>query len=191
MKNIFFYIKNNKKFFIIFFVIVLFFVVISTKNNKESVSTPLATPVNVATYKDLIPGSSSKEEVLSKLGTSLNAKINNNTETYEYLSSNPNFNSEVVVVDDKLSYVKIIYTNDDNIKYEDFTSIYGNPEKILYGPDYSVGYVLNVYPTKGLAFISHINSFRVREVWYFEPILFEMFIEKYAVDYEEKVDLSR
>lgn len=191
MNRIIIYIKNNKKFFIIFFVIVLFFIIISNKKNETPAPVDSPLPKNVASYNELVPGVSSKEDVFSAMGTALNAKIEGNTETYEYLSSNPNFNSEVVIVEGKLNYLKIIYTNKDNKRFEDFTSLYGNPENILYGPDYSVGYVLNAYPTKGIAFISHINSFKVSGAWYFKPVTLEFFMDNYAIGYDDKPNLSR
>lgn len=191
MKNIILYIINNKKFFIFFFVILLFFIVILTRKDKGSTPTPLPINNDVATYNELTPGTSSKEEVLSRMGTAIKAKLDGNMETYEYLSSNPNFNSEVIIIDNRLSYLKVVYTNKDNKYKEDFVSLYGNPENILYGPDYSVGYTLNTYPSKGIAFISHTNSFRVSEVWYFKPVLLEDFMSNYAVGYDKTPDLSR
>ena len=191
MNRIIIYLKNNKKFFIIFFVIILFFIIISNKKNETSAPVDSPLPKNVASYNELVPGINSKEDVFSKMGTALNAKIEDNKETYEYLSSNPNFNSEVVILDNKLEYLKIIYTNKDNKNYEDFVSLYGNPEKILYNSEYSVGYVLNAYPNKGIAFISHINSKKVSEVWYFKSTPLEEFMNTFAVGYYNKPNLSR
>lgn len=191
MNRIIIYIKNNKKFFIVLFVIILFFLIILTKDKKIVKIAPSPSPGSVAKYNELVPGVSSKEDVFSAMGTALNAKIEGDTETYEYLSSNPNFNSEAVIVEDKLNYLKIIYTSKDNKRFEDFTSLYGNPENILYGSDYSVGYVLNAYPTKGIAFISHINSFKVSGAWYFKPVTLEFFMDNYAIGYDDKPNLSR
>ena len=191
MNKVINFFKKNNKFFIVFFVIILFFLIIFVKDKKIVKIAPSPSLGSVAKYKELVPGVSSKEDVFSKMGTSLNAKIENNKETYEYLSSNPNFNSKVIILDNKLEYLKIIYTNADNKNYEDFISLYSNPEKVLYNLDYSVGYILNAYPAKGIAFISHINSKKVSEVWYFKTVSLEEFINNFALGYLDRPNLSR
>lgn len=178
-----------KKYKYIFIIIVILTILILFKNKEVNINNTSPSNLdNVATYKNLTPGYSSKEEILTNLGTALNAKIEENKETYEYLSSNPNFNTEVVILDNKLSYIKVVYTIKDNIKYENFISKYGNPEKVLYGPDYSVGYILNTFPKKGVAFISHQKSHNIREVWYFIPTTLEIFIKNFAPGYSNKIN---
>jgi len=185
MNKIIVFIKNNKYIAIIALTMLVVFIIIKGKGVETQFEpTPVLT---TATYKNLIPGRSSKEEVLTSLGTAINAKIDGGKENYEYKSSNPNFNTEVVIINDKLSYIKIVYTIKDNIKHEDFISQYGEPEKILYGPDYPSGYVMNSYPSRGVSFLYHQNSRKVREVWYFIPTALEMFIKDFAPAYSEKI----
>lgn len=189
MNKIITFLKKYNKFFAILFIIALFFLIIINKDKKTVNIEPSPTPINVAEYKDLTPGVSTKDEVFSKMGTALNVKIEDTKETYEYLSSNPNFNTEVVIFNDKLSYIKVVYTIKDNVKYEDFINKYGNPEKVLYGPDYYVGYLLNAYPTKGIAFLYHNKSYNVREAWYFEPTNLDVFINDFALGYSDKIKI--
>ncbi len=192
MNKIISFIKNNKRFIVVFLIITIFILMIDKRSKKTSEkSLPSATPIQIATFKDLTPGISSKEDVLLKMGTALNARIEGDKETYEYKSSNPNFNTEVIITNNKLEYIKIIYTNSDNKIYSDFNSTYGEPEQVLYNADYSVGYILNSYPSKGVAFISHINSGRVSEAWYFKPTTIEEFKNNLAVGYFDKPNLSR
>lgn len=191
MKNIIEKIKTKRIFVLITISILsLIFIFFKINSNKKKVIIkPIPTTISTAEYKGLIPGSSTKDEVIEKLGTALNAKIEDSKETYEYRSSNQNFNSKVVIVNDKLSYLKLIYTMSDNIKYTDFINKYREPEKVLYGSDYSVGYILNSYPNIGLAFLSHKKSGNVREVWYFIPTSLEDFIRNYAPGYSERVEI--
>ena len=193
MNKIISFIKNNKKFIIIFLIIIFFILIIDIQSKKTSGVLPSPTPQSfqTATFNDLAPGKSSKDDVLLKMGTALNAKIEESKETYEYRSSNPNFNTEVIVINDKLEYIKVIYTNSDNKNYSDFSVIYGDPEQVLYNADYSVGYILNSYPSKGVAFISHIKSKSVNEAWYFKPTTTEEFKSSLAIGYFESPNLSR
>lgn len=181
-----FFKKNKYIFIVIITVLALLILFRNEKSDKNDLSTEKVT--NEPSYKNLIPGKSTKEETLTGLGTALNAKIEENKETYEYLSSNPNFNTKVVILDNKLSYIKVIYTIKDNIKSRDLIEKYGYPEKVLYGSDYSVGYILNTYPERGIAFISHQKSLNVREVWYFEPTTLDEFIKDYAPGYTNKIN---
>lgn len=188
MDKIILFVKRYKYIFILFIIIIFFFILIGNKKGVRNVE-PSPSSVSIATFKNLTPGVSTKEEVLTNLGTALNAKLEGDKETYEYLSSNPNFNTEVVILNNKLSYIKVVYTIKDNNKYEDFISKYGNPEKILYGSNYSVGYILNAFPKKGVAFLYHQKSHNVREAWYFVPTTLEIFMKSFATGYSEKINI--
>lgn len=185
-------IKPKRKFLllvllIVFIVVVIIFLFLKSSNKINVNPTPI--PQNGASYRNLIPGSSTEEDVLKNLGNPVKTGSNNGTKILEYYSKNPNFNNEILVNNNSLSFVKQIVTIGENIKIQDIINKYGNYENILYGPDAGVGFYLYIYSTKGIAYIGHQESGLIKEIWYFPPTSFESFKTKYAPSYASTIQI--
>lgn len=161
---------------------IVFIVYMSNKNRNTK--TTVTTNTTGASYKDLTPGKNTTEDVINKLGTPVNEKQTDSTKILEYKSqSNPNFNNEFLMRSDKLVFVKEYITLDDNIKVSDINKKYGNYTNTLYGPASVNGSNLYIIPTKGVAYIAHLEADIVKEIWYFQPTTFETFKSEFASDY--------
>lgn len=179
----------NKKFLcfslILLSLIATIFIISKVYNNSlGSLGTPAPSPFSIQIdFQKIIPGVSSKDDVISLLGTPLVERGN----TIEYKSSSPNFNHQVIFDQEKVSFVKEIVTlkEKDTKKAQDIIKIYGEPKKMLYGPDAEAGFYLFVYPESGVAYIGHPESGMLLEIWYFPPTTTEDFINKYAQGYSE------
>lgn len=177
----------NKK-FIYFFLISLslmstiFVITKIYKNSLVSHKTPTSPPSNnQAAYQKIVPGVSSKNDVISLLGEPLTEEEN----TIEYKSSSPNFNHQITLDQEKVSFIKEIITLKEKKSSKDITNVYGVPKKMLFGPDAAAGFYLFVYPENGIAYVGHPESGLLLEIWYFPPTNMEDFISKYTQGYSE------
>lgn len=182
---------NKKK--VIFFIL-LFFLLIgiillfyySDKNNSTSNSSNS----EAIDYKGIIPGTSSKEDVIEALGTPI---IENKVEKYdqlEFKSDNPNYNNETLIEEDKVVFIKKIVVKNENIMAQEIKSKYGEPTNILYSHKSSIGINLYVYPEKGIAYIAHGASGILYEIWYFVPTTIGDFKQKWASNYSDELNLG-
>lgn len=182
--------KNFNKKFLFFPLILLSLIatifIISKVNNR-----PPGTPnipssssfSDLIDYQKIVPGASSKSDVVSLLGDPLAEKGN----IIEYKSSSPNFNHQVIFDRDKVSFIKEVVTlkEKDSKKAQDIIKAYGDPKKMFYGPDAEAGFYLFVYPEMGIAYIGSPESGMLLEIWHFSPTDTENFINKYAQGYSE------
>lgn len=160
------------------------FKIYSTNSRQKNIS-----PQNAegAKYRDLQPGVSSLNDVASALGPSVDERDQDGKKILEYKSNNPNFNNEVTIEEQKLSFIKQIVTMDEQITISEINKKYGNYEYILYGPLSTNGFDLYIYPSKGIAYIGHQSSGIILEIWYFPPTNLEEFKAKYASEYSESL----
>jgi hypothetical protein len=185
-------IRFNKRKILIYFVIFAFvsiiFIIID-KPKKDTVDqVPILTTI-VPEYKNLKLGISTKDDVIKNIGEPLYINRRVNQEILNYESNNPNFNNEILVKDNKVTFIREVVTQEDQKTISSITNKYGRPEKVLYGPRSGVGFYLYVYPEKGIAYIGHDKSGILLEIWYFVPTTYESFIINYARDYSETKSL--
>lgn len=177
----------NKKFLYLFLIslslIATIFIISKTyKNSLVSRKPPASPPSNgQAAYQKIVPGVSSKSDVISLLGEPLTGEGN----TIEYKSSSPNFNHQITLDQEKVSFVKEIITLKEKKNSKDIANVYGVPKKMLFGPDAEAGFYLFVYPENGIAYVGHPESGLLLEIWYFPPTNMESFISKYTQGYSE------
>lgn len=153
-------------------------------NSLGSRGTPTPSPFSTQIdFQKIIPGVSSKSDVISLLGKPLIEEGN----TIEYKSSSPNFNHQVIFDQEKVSFVKEIVTlkEKDTKKAQNIIKVYGEPKKMFFGPDAEAGFYLFVYPENGVAYIGHPESGMLLEIWHFPPTDMESFVNKYAQGYSE------
>ncbi|OGM56205.1 hypothetical protein A3E46_00695 [Candidatus Woesebacteria bacterium RIFCSPHIGHO2_12_FULL_46_16] len=147
---------------------------------RSTPSLPTPTPSAGAKYKFLIPGTSSRGDVLKNLGQPLNDEA---SELLNFKSNNPNLPHQAVVPEDTVVFIREIITAKDKKTTEDITSQYGNAPYTLYGPASVNGFNLYVYPDKGIAYIGHVEESILLEIWYFQPTTIEDFQTRWAKGY--------
>jgi len=150
---------------------------------------PTPIPAKQATYKSLVPGISTKKDVIDKLGEPI--KEENNGNLLNFPSSNPEIPNQVIIEEDKLSFIKEIVTLKDKVYISDIEKEYGSTQNILYGPHSSSGFDLYVIPERGIAYVGHEESGLLLEIWYFTPMTFEQFKAKYSPAYDYSTSPSK
>lgn len=183
------FILNKKRLFILIcFFALLSIVFIGYMVNKNNRVVPEGTPpppvAGQASYKSIVPGTSTKEDVIKSMGKPLE-DITGNSGTLKYSSLSPNRQNLVEIDNGKASFIKEIITLKDTKKTKEIVGQYGDAKKILYGPDAEAGFYLFVYPENGIAYIGHPESGLLLEVWYFPPTDLKNFISKYGQGYSE------
>ena len=187
------YLNLNKKILIplaIIFLLSIFYIFINLFKktnivNNTNIVNKTNTRTKQADYKSIVPGITTKEQVLSKLGNPVKKTDN----LLEYHSNNPNYNNQIQIEEDKVSFIKEYISLADNRNSKQITQVYGEPKNILYGPDANSGFFLYVYPENGIAYIGHSTSGLLLEIWYFPPTNIDNFMKKYAQEYSEKTKI--
>lgn len=181
-------LKKKKLILLLFVLSIISIVFIVYKLKRQREISPVSTPISEigVDYKGLIPGKTSEDEVINKLGIPMKESREENIKILEYKSTNPNYNNIAKVENNTLSFFKEIVTPDDNIKITDINQKYGNYEKVLYPSGSETGFNLYVYPSKGIAYMGHQLSGIITEIWFFPPTSFEEFRKLYAPDYPDQ-----
>jgi len=172
--------KIKIRILLIFLFVVLVIGVFVFLRARPEPAPPGATPSVGASYKSVVPGSSSRSDVLATLGKSLNDEA---SDLLNFKSSNPNLPHQVAVPVDTVVFIREIITAKDKKTTEDITSQYGNAPYTLYGPASVNGFNLYVYLDKGIAYIGHVKEPILLEIWYFQPTTIEDFQVKWAKGY--------
>jgi len=136
-------------------------------------------------YKSIKLGVSSRQDVIKSLGDPLSISQKNAGEVLEYKSSNPNFNNEVEIVNEKASFIREVITSADNKIISTITDVYGEAPYSLYGLASGAGFKLYIYPDRGVAYIGHAASGNLLEIWYFTPMSYGDFKSNLAGGYSE------
>lgn len=175
-----FFIKHK------FFIAVIFTVFASLsyafyRQKNTKIEEPMLPPQKQATFNSLVPGVSTKDDVIKSLGEPSDSKNNGNL--LEYLSSNPNSPNEVVFESGKVTLIREIITLKEQKSISDLEKEYGNAVNKLYGPHSAAGFDLYVISEKGIAYVGHVESGLLLEIWYFTPMTFEEFNYKYSKQY--------
>lgn len=187
-------ILNNKTSRILIFIITIvlaLILIITNRQSKQNID-PQIKSISNADYQGTKPGTTKYNDFVEKYKDEIIAtKSNQGSALVEVKSSNPNYPTEAIFIDGILAYIKVVYILNDEIYVKEFTNKYGPFPQTLYGPDASVGYLMGIYPDKGLAVIYHELSETVREAWYFTPTTTQNFIKKYAADYSTNKELHQ
>ncbi len=175
------FILRHKKTLIALFVLILVttFVILFYQRGQISTS---QTPIESLTL-----GKSKRTDVINKLGNPIDEKTFGQNQMTSFKSDSPNRNN-IIVFDknDTAQVSKEIVTSKDIRTPKSITSKYGNPPETLYGPESQNGINLYVYPKEGIAMLANLESNVLFEIWHFEPIPVENFIQKWAPEYSKK-----
>src|SRR3972149_8738786 len=156
-------IKTVALFIVVFLFVLFIFLYFRAKKNQQNGSTK---PEKLATFYNLQPGTSTKDDVIKALGYPKKDSTSSATPV-EYDSKSPTRNNEVYFKDNVVSIIKHQVTVNDNIKIENIQSEYGKHEYKLYGPASESGFNLYVYLQKGIAYLGNEYTGEILEIWYF------------------------
>jgi hypothetical protein len=171
-------------------IVFIIFKVSSSKKTEVLVSpTPYATikPVDLSS---IIPGTTTKEDVLTVLGKPLKSSVDGTTETLNYSSTNKNLDSQIITDSGVVVFIKEFVSVNNKTKVSEITNNYGLSNYSFFGPDYAGGNKLYVYPSKGIAYIGDPKFDYIEQLWRFIPTTIEDFRGKWAANYTEKKVLN-
>lgn len=172
-------IRNNKYKIIVALIIIS--IILYNQLTKKGPSTNIISLPGQAKYQDIAPGTSSKSDVINKLGEPVSESDN----TLKYKSSAKVKTNDVVLEGDTVKLIKEVVTLDDNKNISDLKSQYGEPEYMLYGPRQEAGFYLYAYPDKGIAYIGSQDQTTLLEIWYFAPTTIDDFKKNIAPNYSD------
>src|SRR3989344_208982 len=116
-------------------------------------STPEESSAQASEFKEVKPGSTSKSEVVEKLGTPVEETEKDSYDVLEFESNNPNFHNEVYIESNEAKFIKQIVVKGDEISASDIIRKYNTKEYVLYNHSSISGINLYVLPESGIAYI--------------------------------------
>lgn len=196
MKKIISFIKKYKLVFLIILAVIIYFStnLLLPEKTEEVVEKVVERDASKEqpSWKSVIPGQDLESNLKEKLGNPINTVDEDNYQILSYASQNPNFHNQVYVDknDNKITFIKEVISFKQNMTSHIITSKYGETKNIYIKA--SEGYFapieyLYVYPNTGVAYLAHIKTKAIYEIWYFEPQTMEKFKETWIGNYQ-KVD---
>ena len=180
-------LKNKKIILLVVIVILILFALLFIYLRKKNTNNKVPSSTTGISWNTLVPGKSTKDEVIQKLGTPINEKIDNEKTTSTFQSSSQTRNNEAIFINNSTGFLKEIVTLSDNKTTKGLINQYGQPTSTLYGADSYNGYDLYVYPDKGLAFLGNLETGSLLEIWYFIPTIIDSFISQWANNYTKEL----
>lgn len=164
-------------------IIPILFIINKALETKLTEIPPSSPPTsNVASYKSLIPGESTENDVNNLLGYPVKVDQTDSVKIAEYKSTNPYRNHIVEFENKQISLIKEVVNKEDNKNADSIKSKYGLAPYILYNQYPTSTFNLYVYPKNGIAYLGHEDG-TLLEIWYFKPIEIDEFINKWGKGY--------
>jgi hypothetical protein len=133
----------------------------------------------------ILPGTTTRQEVVGNLGEPNKTTKTANSETLYYNSTGKTRDSQITIENGIVVLVKEMVSYLDPKKASDVSKPYGVAIYSLFGPDSAGGNKLYVYPDKGVAYLGDPKFDTLEEIWYFTPTSIENFMQKWASNYSE------
>ncbi len=160
---------TNKKYIFIFLILILILIVggifIYIKQ-KSQIQTKTDTTY---TFKGIVPGKTTKDELNNILGEPLRVDPKDNSTQISYKSDYDKAPHIAVVKGETLEVLIERVDFKKNLNIQEFKSKYGEPQVIYYTEFYGNSYPLHVFAKYGLAATAHQSSGLITEIWHFEP----------------------
>jgi hypothetical protein len=187
------FIKSHKKlmFFLGAFVFfILFLIIVFLPKNPRNIL-PSQT-ISPAGFVGIKPGETTKSDVVNSLGkASTEVKIPGGT-IDDFKSASVNRTHEITFDSKNIVQIaKQVITAQDKKSPIDIQNTYGQPQNVLYGPDFVNGVNLYVYPEKGAAMLANVRSNTLFEIWYFSPTTLENFIKNFGSGYSSDASSNK
>lgn len=157
-------------------IIVLAKIFLAKPQEKVAVPTPQPAPV----WNELMPGTTTSEEVKQKLGEPESVIPENNNLKFLYPRQGGGPEHEIILEETTVALVKDRILGEGNIT--SFRQRYGKEDAEFWGEHKTVGFKTYVWPTKGVAVVAHSDTGSIYEAWYFKPIIMEQFLTTWGQD---------
>lgn len=188
MKKIFIFIKKYWLIGLVVVAVILYVVNLFIKGNTNFNPSPSATP-GAATYKSLIPGVSTSNQVSTVLGIPIDTKTTSNQTVSEYSSTNKNRFHEVTFTNGVTALIKEVVNSNDNVESTYITDIYGVAPYILYNKIDNNPFNLYIYPQYGISYLGGGDD-TVLEIWYFQPTTIDDFTKNWGTGFSETQSIN-
>jgi hypothetical protein len=162
----------------------ILFNVFSTKKTVAPTST-VGSGVAPASLEKLIPGKTTRGEVITLLGQPRQDIQGTSNETLVYGATSKTLSHQIIIEGGIVTMVKEMISYGDTEKVSDITKVYGLSTFSLYGQGSEGGSKLYVYPDKGIAYIGMPQFDTLEEIWHFVPTTVEDFKAKWAAGYSD------
>lgn len=182
-------IELSRKYKLIILISIVFLLILTNYLIPKKEVKPPTQPSQsqTASYRSLIPGTSSKQDTIKILGKPLNPQDEaNDNVPLEFNSTSPNRNHDVFFEENKVNFIKEIVSSNDNKNAKDIINEYGKTNYIFYesvGSYSTPSFYLYVYPSNGIAYIGHPKTGLLLEIWYFKSTNINEFKNTWAKDY--------
>jgi hypothetical protein len=183
MMKLFRFIKNNWLLILVILVVVLY-VLNGVIQPKGDVPTSTLKTDQVASYREIVPGSTDIDKVNELLGFPKEIGSEDGKDIYDYETSNQFINHRVISEGGIVKLVKEGVNIEDEKTADSIRETYGDALYVLFEQAPSGVFNLYVYPENGIAYLGHADG-TLLEVWYFEPTSIHDFIARWASNYSE------
>lgn len=132
-------------------------------------------------WDQITPGYSKIDQVNQQLGQPIDQQPYGQGLQYSYTSSYPTLPNEVVVDSSgTVRFMKEFLSPGNFEKLETFTSLYGQPDLVLFDTEIGDSLQANVFLPEGIVVLAHIADGSVQQKWYFEPTSSETFLQSWG-----------
>ncbi len=165
----------------LFAIIVGIVAFIYTRGSKapQLTASPTPTPYNLPTvnsWKGIVPGSSTTQDLVTKLGASSPGTQSGAITTYTFPSANQYWKNEVDVENNTVSFIRERIFAPSDVSYKSLAATLKESPIKLYGPDSQSGTYLFLYPQEGVAYLTNSFQNTVYQVWRFSPTAVDGFL---------------
>ncbi len=137
-------------------------------------------------WNGLVPGQSTKENILNNLGKPEEEKTEEGKTILKYPTTNNYRQNSLDIQNDKLSVVKEEVIGNEKGRLQDYVTKYGQPEFVGYGPYADQYFKTFVFSNKGVAIVANPIDGVIIQIWYFQPTSVESFRSAIGKDISDK-----
>lgn len=135
-------------------------------------------PPGTAWQKDIFAGTTTRNELESKLGAPTKIEERGDGTSYFYSSTDQFRSHEIEITNDVINLIKEQVPDQNKGELSDYIQKYGQPEAVLFGPHgtFSPGHF---WGQTGLLVFANKFDGTIVEIWYFKPATLEDFLSQH------------
>ncbi len=167
---------NRRVFFIVIFLIVIVAVTAFVYTRTLQKPAPPTTTRQSNVWSGVIPGQTTADEIYQRLGVPVASTGSAAGQTLSYPSANKYWTNDIDVQNNKAVFIKERVFAPAELSLSKRVASLGGDGVTLYGPDFSSGINLYVFPSLGVALYGSQAQNIVYEVWRFTPTTIQGFL---------------
>lgn len=160
----------------ILIVVVSVGVFLAARQQPKQIIDQVSTTPAIQDWKGVIPGETTREDVLQRLGTPLISEEKGTTSVLLYPTNNQHLTNDVEIQNNKVSFIRERLFAPSDLSFKKRVEGLAQPPVVLYGPEASSGQLLYVYPSLGVAFLANQPQDVVFEIWHFPRVTHRQFL---------------